>query len=220
MSAAADPLEATLELGIAERESAANQFLNVPTLEMNDAIPVADEELPEPTEPDELQTTVTPAPPASSRAQPTAPAAASPNNCETQRIVSVRVCALGDVRWAGADLMAVLEHHGMAHGRYQVFHRRHSDGRTLFCAASLIEPGTFDIARMPEEEFRGLTLFAVLPGPADSVQTLESLIATAAGLAASLDGVVQDSHGVTLSQQRAEAMRADVARFQSSLANN
>jgi len=101
--------------------------------------------------------------------------------------------------------MAALEEHGLAHGRYQVFHRRHSDGRTVFCAASLIEPGTFDIARMPEEEFRGLTLFAVLPGPVEPVQTLELMIATAAGLAQCLHGVVQDSKGVTLSQQRAEA---------------
>ncbi len=43
--------------------------------------------------------------------------------------------------------MAALELHGLAFGRYQVFHRKHSDGRSLFCVASLIEPGTFDLAR-------------------------------------------------------------------------
>ena len=141
----------------------------------------------------------------------------APNVSETQRIVSVRVCAAGDARWPGTQLMAALENHGLAHGRYQVFHRRHSDGRTLFCAASLVEPGTFNLARMPEEEFRGLTLFAVLPGPAEPLQTLEALIQTAVEIAQSMNGVVQDSKGVPLSQQGAELLREDVARFQAML---
>ena len=59
------------------------------------------------------------------------------------------------VPWArrvgpGPQLMAALELHGLAFGRYQVFHRKHVDGRSLFCVASLIEPGTFDIAAMAE----------------------------------------------------------------------
>jgi cell division protein ZipA len=146
------------------------------------------------------------------KAPPAAPAQ-SPNVSETQRIVTVRVCAAGDSRWTGTELMAALEAHGLAHGRYKVFHRKHSDGRTLFCAASLVEPGTFDIEKMPGEEFRGLSLFAVLPGPADPLQTIDALIATAADLAETLHGDVQDSRGVPLTAQRAEALREDVARF-------
>jgi FtsZ-interacting cell division protein ZipA len=62
-----------------------------------------------------------------------------------------------------------------------------------------------------------LTLFAVLPGPAEPLQTLDALIQTAGELAETLRGVVQDSKGVPLSQQRAEALREDVARFQAML---
>lgn len=240
MTAQTDPLETTFDLGVAEREAAASKYVRVPTLRMNDVVRAAAEESPSkiPAQPESaapapraprLSPAQGPAPPPpqpeaqappQSSTAPTASPAQGPNACETQRIVSVRVCAPGDMRWAGSDLMAALERHGLAHGRYQVFHRRHSDGRTLFCAASLIEPGTFDIARMPAEEFRGLTLFAVLPGPAEPVQTLEALIATAAGLAETLHGVVQDSKGATLSQQRAEALREDVSRFQSQLTMN
>jgi cell division protein ZipA len=110
-----------------------------------------------------------------------------------------------------------LENHGLAHGRYQVFHRKLSDGRTLFCAASLVEPGTFDIARMPKEEFRGLTLFAVLPGPADMLQTLDALVETARELAETLHGTLQDSKGMPLTLERAAALREDVVRFQALL---
>lgn len=137
----------------------------------------------------------------------------APDAGEMQRIVTIRVSALGETRWSGTDLLAALEDHGLGFGRYKVFHRKHNDGRTLFCAASLVEPGTFDRAGMPQEEFRGLTLFAVLPGPADPLYTIDALIATAGDLAEALDGIVQDSNGAPLSPQRAEALREDVARF-------
>jgi FtsZ-interacting cell division protein ZipA len=167
--------------------------------------------------------------PAAAPARATAPApaaapapvsAAPPAERETQRIVTVRVCALDDAQWPGADLLAALERHGLQFGRYNVFHARHSSGRTLFCAAGLVEPGTFDPARMPEEQFRGLTLFAVLPGPADALETIDALIATAVKLADTLHGAVQDAKGAPLSAQRAEALREDVAHFQRSLSTS
>ena len=143
--------------------------------------------------------------------------AQTPNASEQQKIVTVRVCAPGEVRWSGATLLSALELHGLAYGRYQVFHRRHVDGRSLFCVASLIEPGTFDVARMSTEEFRGVTLFAVLPGPLEPLLTVDELLGAARGLAQELSGMVQDNKGMPLSPQRAAALRDDVARFQASL---
>jgi cell division protein ZipA len=147
----------------------------------------------------------------------TVAAAQAPNSTEQQRIVTVRVCAAGEARWSGAALLSALETHGLAYGRYQVFHRRHVDGRSLFCVASLVEPGTFDVARMAAEEFRGVTLFAVLPGPIEPVLTIDELLEAARGLAQELSGMVQDAKGMPLSPQRAAALRDDVARFQASL---
>jgi cell division protein ZipA len=143
-----------------------------------------------------------------------------PNAAETQRIVTLRVCAADETRWSGVTLLTALNDHGLAHGRYQVFHRKHSDGRTLFCAASMVEPGTFNLAQMPSEEYRGLTLFAVLPGPLDAVQTVDALIDTADGLAQTLNGVIQDSKGQPLTPEDADALRDDVERFQAMLAMN
>lgn len=142
------------------------------------------------------------------------------NAAEQQRIVTIRVCALEEARWSGAQLMAALELHGLAFGRYQVFHRKHIDGRSLFCVASLIEPGTFDVAAMADQEFRGVTLFAVLPGPTPPLETMDELFDTARGLAEELSGMVQDGKGMPLSPQRAAALREDIARFQASLPGN
>jgi cell division protein ZipA len=155
-----------------------------------------------------------------SRPVPTVMPAAAVTAAKPQRIVTIRVCAVGEARWSGAQLMAALDLHGLAFGRYQVFHRKHADGRSLFCVASLIEPGTFDVAEMADQEFRGVTLFAVLPGPIEPLETMDELFGTARGLAEELSGMVQDGKGMPLSPQRAAALREDIAHFQASLPRN
>jgi cell division protein ZipA len=212
MTAHAAPLDETLDLGIADDEHAARQFAPASPGRADEranigargteTVPVRRIEPTSASGPEPL---------------PTAPKPQLANASETQRIVSIRVCAAGETRWSGLDLMAALENHGLAHGRYNVFHRKHSDGRTLFCAASLVEPGVFNLAKMPQEEFRGLMLFAVLPGPLPPLQTLDAVIETAGELAATLQGTLQDSQGAPLSMQRAVALREDVARFQAQL---
>jgi cell division protein ZipA len=138
------------------------------------------------------------------------------NSSEQQKIVTVRVSANGKP-WSGSQLLAALELHGLAYGKYQVFHRRHADGRSLFCVASLKEPGTFDVAQMAAQEFPGVSLFAVLPGPVEPLLTVDELLTAARDLAAELSGALQDAKGLPLSPQRAGALRDDVARFQASL---
>ena len=156
-----------------------------------------------------------PIPEHSDRAATAAPPA--PNAAELQRIVTLRVCTVGETRWSGTQLMSALELHGLAFGRYQVFHRKHADGRSLFCVASLIEPGTFDVAEMADQEYRGVTLFAVLPGPIQPLETMDEMLDTARGLAEELSGSVQDAKGMPLSPQRAAALCEDIARFQALL---
>jgi cell division protein ZipA len=220
MMAHADPLDETLDLGIADREHAAHQFAPPSPEPADERVSVGARGV-EPVGPRGAESVrvrgAEPVPASGAESVPEVPKPQLANASETQRIVSVRVCAAGETRWSGLDLMIALENHGLAYGRYNVFHRKHSDGRTLFCAASLVEPGVFNLAKMPQEEFRGLTLFAVLPGPLPPLQTLDAVIETAGELAATLHGTLQDSHGAPLSMQRAEALREDVARFQALL---
>jgi cell division protein ZipA len=154
-----------------------------------------------------------PSPESSDRLDAVAPA----NSSERQKIITLRVCAVGEMRWSGAALISTLEQHGLAYGRYQVYHRKHIDGRSIFCVASLIEPGSFDAARMANDQFRGVSMFAVLPGPLEPLQTVDALFATARELARELTGTVQDAKGIPFSPQRVAALREDVARFQAQL---
>lgn len=140
------------------------------------------------------------------------------NRTELQKIVALRICPVGEGRWSGKELLAELENEGLAFGRYQVFHRNHADGASLFCIASLIEPGSFDRGAMSSQEFRGVAAFAVLPGPAEPVHTVEAMIATSRRLAERLSGTVQDGKGIPFSTQRSSALLEEVARFQAQLA--
>ena len=164
-----------------------------------------------------LTKVVQPAEPPAGAADPVAAAPRKPISSEKQKIVTVRVCAPSDMRWSGAALLAAFEAHGLSYGRYQVFHRRHIDGSSLFSVASLTEPGSFDVAQMPTQHFKGVTFFAVLPGPVDSLLTVDEMVAAACGLAGALPGIVQDGKGVTLSEEKMAEMRDDVAQFQATL---
>jgi cell division protein ZipA len=196
--------------------------LNIRTAEF-DQVPVLDGPMmvhADPLPAIQPDTATPPSPPLSAPAGASIAAPPSANAADLQRIVTIRVCAVDETRWSGSQLMAALETHGLAFGRYQVFHRKHTDGRSLFCVASLIEPGTFDVAEMADQEFRGITLFAVLPGPAEPLETMNELFGTARGLAEELSGMVQDGTGMPLSPQRAAALREDIARFQAQLPGN
>ena len=161
-----------------------------------------------------------PGPPGAAEYRRSAAAVPTASSADLKKIVTIRVCCVGQARWSGAQLASALESQGLALGRYQVFHRNHPDGRSLFCVASLIEPGTFDAARMPLQEFRGVTLFAVLPGPLAPLATMDQLMGTARGLAEELTGMVQDGKGTPMSPQRAAGLREEVARFQALLPRN
>jgi FtsZ-interacting cell division protein ZipA len=73
---------------------------------------------------------------------------------------------------------------------------------------------------MADQEFRGITMFAVLPGPMQPLETMNELLGTARGLAEQLSGMVQDGKGMPMSPQRAAALREDIARFQAALDGN
>lgn len=141
----------------------------------------------------------------------------TPKPIQLQKILTLRICAVADTTWAGEDLALALSGSDLVHGRYGVFHRLQAEGRSVFCVASLIEPGSFDPAQMPQQRFPGISLFAVLPGPLEPMPTLEALLEAARQLAQDLSGMMQDEHGQPLSPQRAARLREEVVQFQQAM---
>ena len=143
-----------------------------------------------------------------------APAAEPPRKPQQQKIVAVRVVAATGSQFAGDRLLDALQADGFSFGRYQIFHRLDDSGRPLVSLASLKEPGTFDPDAMPGSQFRGVALFAVMPGPLPSVRAFDELIVTARALAATLGGQLQDERGGPLTLQRIGHLREEVAGFE------
>ena len=137
----------------------------------------------------------------------------SPKPIALQKIITVRVVSLAEEGWSGDDVAAALVGSELVHGRYGVFHRLHTDGRTIFYIASLVEPGSFDPALMPEQTFPGLSIFAVLPGPLAPLETLEELLSGARQIAIDLAGTIQDDQGNPLTPHKAGLMREDMRVF-------
>ena len=104
----------------------------------------------------------------------------------------------------------------MRHGKFGIYHRYEGldEDEAIFSAASLVEPGTFDLATIAEQEIPGISLFMVLPGPVDGAQAFDLMIATARALTQSLNAELVDESGSTLSIQRERYLREEIIQFQ------
>jgi FtsZ-interacting cell division protein ZipA len=131
-----------------------------------------------------------------------------------QKIVALRLVGASGERIDGGLLRAALEAEGLRFGKYSIFHRQRADGKAIYSAASLLEPGSFDLDRMHLERYPGISLFAVFPGPLDAPQAFDELLATARRLSERLDAVPQDERGAPLGAQRALAIREELVHFQ------
>jgi len=157
-------------------------------------------------------------PPDSDETSNTEDEVASPVAGVPQKIVTVRLVARDGGAFKGDELILSLRGIGLRHGEFGIFHQYdgNDENRTIFSAASLVEPGSFDIANIKEQEIPGISLFLVLPGPVDGVEAFDMMMVAARTLAQALDGELLDESGSTLSIQRERYMREEVIQFQHS----
>lgn len=130
-----------------------------------------------------------------------------------QRVVALRLVASGG-SWPGTSLRAAFEAEDLHYGPYSIFHREREDGKSLLYVASMMEPGSFDLARMDEQEFAGVSLFGIVPGPLDAPSTFDLILTVGRGLADRLSGQLQDEQGSTLTAQRILNLREELVHFE------
>ena len=135
-----------------------------------------------------------------------------------QKIVTVRIVAHEEASFAGDELVLSMRGIGLQHGEFGIFHRLdgNEEGRTIFSAASLIEPGSFDLQNIKGQEIPGISLFLVLPGPVECIEAFDMMLAAARILTQSLSGELLDESGSTLSIQRERYLREEIIQFQHS----
>jgi cell division protein ZipA len=135
-----------------------------------------------------------------------------------QKIVTVRIVAREKRSFPGDELVLSMRGIGLRHGKFDIFHRYdgNDETKTVFSAASLVEPGSFDLQNIKGQEIPGISLFLVLPGPIDSVEGFDMMLEAARTLTQSLDGELLDESGSTLSIQRERYLREEIIQFQHS----
>ena len=132
-----------------------------------------------------------------------------------QKIVVLHVASRGSVHFSGAEIAAALQAENLQLGKFDIFHRAFGDlTDSLFSVASMVEPGTFDPARLEEMETPGVSLFLVLPCPIDAAEAFSEMLIAARNLAQRLGAEVLDDQGSSLSNQTAGHIREEVLAFQ------
>lgn len=133
-----------------------------------------------------------------------------------QKIVTLRIVARDSGAFPGDDLVLGLRGIGMRHGQFGIFHRHdgNDEDKVIFSAASLVEPGSFDLANIKDQEIPGISLFMVLPGPIDGAAGFDLMMTAARALSQSLNAELLDESGSTLSIQRERYLREEIIQYE------
>jgi cell division protein ZipA len=136
-----------------------------------------------------------------------------------QKIVTLRLVAKDGGSFAGDELILSMRGIGLRHGKFGIFHRFEGsdEDNTIFSAASLVEPGSFDLSNIKEQQLPGISLFLILPGPMEGAEAFDLMMSAARALAQTLDGELLDESGSTLSIQRERYLREEIIQFEHSI---
>jgi cell division protein ZipA len=97
-----------------------------------------------------------------------------------------------------------------------IFHRL-VDGKPeagpVFSVASMVKPGSFDMAALETVETPGLSFFMTLPAPVAALDGWDMMLPAAQRMAELLDGIVLDEDRNTLARQRIAQLRDELRAF-------
>lgn len=130
-----------------------------------------------------------------------------------RKIVVLRLAA-GEKKIPGDKLREALITEGLTFGKYEIFHRLHPSGTTLFSVASMVEPGSFDLSRMDLMQYPGVTLFLQLPAANAGLPVFENMLECAKNMQSALGGAIQDERGTLLNTPRLQRIRQDIVDFE------
>ncbi|KAF1688009.1 cell division protein ZipA [Pseudoxanthomonas broegbernensis] len=132
------------------------------------------------------------------------------------KIVSLYVAARAGNTLRGEDIVVAAEKTGMVFGHMNVFHRlleAHPERGPVFSMASIIKPGSFDMATIRDLETPAIAFFLTLPAPAPALDAWEKMLPTVQRMAELLDGVVLDDSRNALGRQRIAHIRDELRAY-------
>ncbi|QEY58370.1 cell division protein ZipA [Pseudomonas sp. C27(2019)] len=145
------------------------------------------------------------------------PESSDSDGTEYDEILIIHVVARNEQGFKGPALLQSILESGLRFGAMDIFHRHESmtgNGDKLFSMANALNPGTFDLDDMELFSTRAVCFFMGLPGPRNSRQAFDLMIAAARKLAKELDGDLKDDHRSVLTAQTIEHYRERIADFE------
>lgn len=132
------------------------------------------------------------------------------------KIVSLFVAARAGEKLRGEDIVVAAEKTGLVFGHMNVFHRLvegHPERGPIFSMASIMKPGSFDMATIREMETPAIAFFLTLPAPLTALDAWEKMLPTVQRMAELLDAVVLDDGRNALGRQRIAHIRDDLRAY-------
>jgi len=132
------------------------------------------------------------------------------------KIVSLFVAARAGETLRGEDIVVAAEKTGLVFGHMNVFHRLvegHPERGPIFSMASIIKPGSFDMATIRELETPAIAFFLTLPAPLTALDAWEKMLPTVQRMGELLDGVVLDDSRNALGRQRIAHIRDELRAY-------
>lgn len=136
---------------------------------------------------------------------------------EEPLICAIAVMAKPGHRFSGGRICEALEAEGMRYGQMGIFHyygpEEQSHDRSVFSAANMLEPGSFDLQALDSLYTPGLMLFMQLPAAMDGTEVFDRMLATGKALAERLGGELRDETRSSLTPQSISHMRERIIDF-------
>ncbi|HEY0334680.1 MAG TPA: cell division protein ZipA [Stenotrophomonas sp.] len=132
------------------------------------------------------------------------------------KVVSLFVAAKAGEMLRGEDIVVAAEKTGLVFGHMNVFHRLvegHSERGPIFSMASILKPGSFDMANIRAMETPAIAFFLTLPAPLTALDAWEKMLPTVQRMAELLEGVVLDDSRNALGRQRIAHIRDDLRAY-------
>ncbi|QNH16762.1 cell division protein ZipA [Xanthomonas sp. SS] len=132
------------------------------------------------------------------------------------KIVSLYVAARAGQVLRGEDIVVAAEKTGLVFGHMSVFHRLvegHPERGPIFSMASIMKPGSFDMAHIREMETPAIAFFLTLPAPLTALDAWEKMLPTVQRMGELLDGVVLDDSRNALGRQRIAHIRDELRAY-------
>ena len=137
-------------------------------------------------------------------------------NQDFDKIVSLYVAARAGEVLRGEDIVVAAEKTGLVFGYMNVFHRLvegHPERGPIFSMASILKPGSFDMAHIREMETPAIAFFLTLPAPMTALDAWDKMLPTVQRMGELLDGVVLDDSRSALGHQRIAHIRDELRAY-------